>query len=363
MRGVTIFLLSCVLAVPAAAQSTVHVVDQSALDPLEQADAGFVQAERARLQAHFDEVLAELHAADVSRLTEEQRARRSVHLARLAVYRDRGVFPRRYGGPREPVPEFRDVHGTRCAMGELLYLSGEAALVDEVATTANSATIAELSADPRLTRWLDDNGLTVAEAGRVQPAYVQAPAGCLCSPGFTSEGAEGLWLGRAMGDGTASTGGFAGYDVSVELTERVGGIDERLAGQVVVATARYAETDGDTVLVRFDSALVSAYPVNEADETVACSVEVSASWGQWTTCRADRRISLDAAVAAMLVQPGACYASLEAEDERLTKACSHSSCQAESSYDLGAFTLGLSALGLLVMRRRRPVLRSSGCAR
>ncbi|MBK6577216.1 MAG: hypothetical protein IPG17_13640 [Sandaracinaceae bacterium] len=177
MEGTIIFLLTMLLAASASAQSA------------------FLESERARLRAHFDEVIAELEAADISALSVEQRARRAEHLLRLAEYRDRGVFPQRYGGPPGRVPEFRDVHGTRCAMGELIYLSGETRLVDDVATMANSATIAELSADPRLTRWLTENGLTVEEAGRVQPSYNTAPAGCFCSAN-----SESVW--SAVADDT-----------------------------------------------------------------------------------------------------------------------------------------------------------------
>ena len=163
MRGFIVLWLSVLAVAPASAQSA------------------FVDSERVRLRAHFDEVLAELEAAETSALSGEQRARRAVHLTRLAEYRDRGVFPLRFGGPSGRVPEFRDVHGTRCAMGELIHRSGETQLVDDVATTANSATIAELSAEPRLVRWLDQNGLSLEEAGRVQPGYGPRRAtDCLC---------------------------------------------------------------------------------------------------------------------------------------------------------------------------------------
>ena len=189
-----VIVMSCVLALPASAQSgSTHTEPAPALAGACVGDAGFVEGERARLTAHFNEVLAELEGADTSLLTTAQRARRAQHIARLAAYRDRGVFPRRYAGPAGQVPEFRDVHGTRCAMGELLYASGETELVDHVAATANSATIADLSADPRLTRWLEDNGLTVAEAGRVQPSYRTPPSTCLCEPNYAFEPPEALW--------------------------------------------------------------------------------------------------------------------------------------------------------------------------
>src|SRR6185503_9137835 len=40
-----------------------------------------------------------------------------------------------------------------------------------VARTRNNAFIAELADDAELRRWLDSAGLSVAEAGRIQPSY------------------------------------------------------------------------------------------------------------------------------------------------------------------------------------------------
>src|SRR5258705_452973 len=55
--------------------------------------------EVGRVRAHFDSVLSELGARDVSALTDAQRARRAELVTALRVYRDRGVFPNNYDFP------------------------------------------------------------------------------------------------------------------------------------------------------------------------------------------------------------------------------------------------------------------------
>ena len=355
MRGAIITFLSCVLAVPAAAQSMptngVLAVGDCAQASLR--DAEFAAGERARLRAHFDEVLAELEGADTSTLTSVQRQRRAQHLQILAAYRDRGVFPRRYAGPLGRVPEFRDVHGTRCAMGELLYLSGEAELVNDVAATANGATIAELSTDARLTSWLSDNGLTVAEAGRVQPGYTHAPARCLCNPDYTSVASDSLWRAVAAEAGVEGVPG--GFDVSVELVERVGGTDERTVGQLTSSMARYPVADGDPLLVRFSPYSSDAYPIDDDSDTVSCSTQSRATGGQWLTCRADSPVALNPAIEALRLPPTECEAALVAEDARLGERCSDGGCQAQSldARSLSAGAIGALLFGLLLARRPR----------
>jgi MYXO-CTERM domain-containing protein len=332
MRGTIIFLLSMLLATPAAAQSA------------------FLDSERARLRAHFDDVLAELEAADTSALSAEQRARRAEHLVRLAEYRDRGVFPQRYSGPAGRVPEFRDVHGTRCAMGELIYLSGETQLVDDVARTANSATIAELSADPRLTRWLTENGLTVEEAGRVQPSYNTAPAGCFCSAN-----SESVWSAVATEAATQPTNVEPFHVVEVELLELLGGTDARTQSELATVRVRFAAPQGQSLLVGFSGSDGMAFPTDDGDATVACSTESSAigEYANWTTCRADSKVGLDVAVAAMLLPRDDCYAAFSAEDASLAR-CGDGACSIGiPGSDPRPWLAVLGAVAVVLRRRRR----------
>lgn len=126
--------------------------------------------ERARLQAHFHEVLLELRRRDVTHLGAPQRAARGRLIEELARYAREGRFPRNYVS-REPLPIFIDPHGTRCAMARLIESTGHAALAARVATHRNFALIRELAGDAALQAWLDEFGLTAAEAGRIQPEY------------------------------------------------------------------------------------------------------------------------------------------------------------------------------------------------
>lgn len=134
-------------------------------------EAGALRSEVVGLRAHFDSVLAELTARDISHLAPRQQAARSEVIRVLARYRDADRFPHNHDFPGERVPYFRDAHRTLCAMAYLVAATGRRDIVDAVAERRNNAYIRELSADPRLGAWLDSVGLTVAEAARIQPTY------------------------------------------------------------------------------------------------------------------------------------------------------------------------------------------------
>ena len=128
----------------------------------------------ARLRAHFAAVDAELRAADISHLSPAQREARSAALERLRAYAARGVFPHNHLRA-ELTPVFVDEHDTRCAMAHLIEEADGAELMAAIAQTRNLAYVPELADDatlrPELVAWLDRNGLTAAEAARIQPAY------------------------------------------------------------------------------------------------------------------------------------------------------------------------------------------------
>jgi hypothetical protein len=134
-------------------------------------DDGLRRREVSRLRAHFDSVLTELSARDVSDLRSAQRGARATLVRALAAYRDTGVFPHNHDFPGARVPYFRDEHGTLCAMAYLVAATGRGDIVDAIAARRNNAYIPELAADARLEAWLDSVGLTVAEAARIQPEY------------------------------------------------------------------------------------------------------------------------------------------------------------------------------------------------
>lgn len=129
-------------------------------------------AEIGRIRAHFDSVLVELGARDISALTREQRDGRSRLIETLAAYRDRGAFPRNYDFAA-PTPYFVDRKtGVLCAVAHLMASTGRRDIVDRVAAADNNVWVPQLAGDTAFQRWLDLNGLTVAEAARIQVPYI-----------------------------------------------------------------------------------------------------------------------------------------------------------------------------------------------
>ena len=130
-------------------------------------------AEVRRIQAHFDSVLSELRERNVDGLTESQRTKRSTLVGVLAAYRNRGVFPHNRHFPGEAIPYFIDrPTGTLCAVAHLLESTGRRDIVDAVAAMDNNVWVAELSGNREFEGWLDQHGLTLAEAARIQVPYV-----------------------------------------------------------------------------------------------------------------------------------------------------------------------------------------------
>jgi hypothetical protein len=130
--------------------------------------------ETARIRAHFDSVLTELAQRDVRALSAEQTARRASLTRELAAYSERGVFPHNYDFPGQAVPYFVDRKtGTRCAVANLLAHAGRTDIVERVSRANNNVWVAELQGDTAFAAWLDANGLTLAEAARIQLPYTQ----------------------------------------------------------------------------------------------------------------------------------------------------------------------------------------------
>ncbi len=134
------------------------------------------QAERSRIHAHFDSVLTELDARDLSSLSVEERAARAALVRTLTGYNVRGVFPHNYDFAEAATPYFVDRKtGTLCAVAFLLESTGHRALVDRVARTNNNVWVSALAGDSEFTAWLSDHGLSLAEAARIQVPYVMTP--------------------------------------------------------------------------------------------------------------------------------------------------------------------------------------------
>ena len=192
-------------------------------------------AEVRRIRAHFDSVLAELPARDVSRLTAEQRARRVALLDTLRAYRDRGEFPHNYDFPGQAVPYFVDREtGTLCAVAHLMAASGRRDLVERVARANNNVWVPELAADSAFTGWLDASGLTLAEAARIQVPYViDDPAPTISSNRAYAAGsvvAGGAALGAAIWNARANVRGGSRIGNALGVTAGVAALGLGAAG-------------------------------------------------------------------------------------------------------------------------------------
>ena len=145
-------------------------------------ESGARAVEVRRIRAHFDSVLAELEARDVAALGASQRDNRRMLLATLSAYRDRGVFPHNYDFPGEAVPYFVDRGtGTLCAVAHLLASTGRRDIVDRVARADNNVWVGQLAGDTAFSTWLGANGLTLAEAARIQIPY-ERPTPVVATP-------------------------------------------------------------------------------------------------------------------------------------------------------------------------------------
>lgn len=150
-----------------------------------------------------------------------QRLNRRLLLGELQRYRQRGRFPRNHQFRRE-VPEFVDVHGTRCAVGHLLDVSGQGALVQHIASTDNNARVGQLARLPELRAWLAAVGLTVEEAGRIQPSYCFTESVvCFCDQSPMPNLALGTFVGNRAFSRQVRVDRIEGDDTNVEVGDVV----------------------------------------------------------------------------------------------------------------------------------------------
>jgi hypothetical protein len=163
-----------------------------------------------RLRRHFATVEAELLARDVSHLTPAQHAARARHVETLRAYARSGVFPKNTDHPGRATPYFIDRYGTRCAMAHLIEQSGGGDYVQRVSEKINNAYISEIARDSELAgpllAWLEENGLTLTEAGRIQPEYCfRDPPGPGC---VQPESPPGPSTGYKIGTGAVLVSGL-----------------------------------------------------------------------------------------------------------------------------------------------------------
>ncbi len=126
-------------------------------------------SDREYIQAHLTHVLAILHAAPVAHLTPEQRSSRAHLLALLDGYRLDGKFPMNYYR-RERIPVFIDEHGTHCAVGYLMLMTGEEEMAQRISKADNYAWVKDIR-DPGVAAWQQASGLSVEDLKLIQGAY------------------------------------------------------------------------------------------------------------------------------------------------------------------------------------------------
>ncbi len=216
--------------------------------------------EVVRIQAHFDSVLIELAARDVSTLSASQRSARTSLMQTLERYRDRAVFPHNYDFSA-PTPYFIDRKtGTLCAVAHLLESSGRRDIVNRVARTNNNVWVADLAGDTALVSWLDEHGLTLAEAARIQipymsPAEQQRQTTFMIAAPVSLAVATGTGVWNAMGNsrGQRRVGNLLGVTSGVIAAA----LSSTVMMQPDVNTALYA-TAGAGVALGTTTAVLSA---------------------------------------------------------------------------------------------------------
>lgn len=306
----------------------------------------FAILEQARVRRHFRTVVAQLRAAEISHLTDEQRVPRRELLDEVERYGLRGLFPKNRHSPDALAPTFIDEEGTRCAVAHLLERTGEAALAAEVARTRNYALVPELARDARLAAWMARAGFSVAETAQIQPTYCGGTKAdnCVC------EHADGV------------TGVYEGSVVSWDpVTSRT----------TFVVDAVHGDVGGVSVGTQLD--FVAGVPVGNvflvavnatAPDMVLHAMRVQPDGAVEVSCSLQHTVAAPAlhvqdAVTAILAGAGrpyeerreACNEALERVDSTWTLGnCEEPGCSAAGS---GASPLIVGAALLMAMSRRR----------
>lgn len=126
-----------------------------------------------RIREHLRRVESDLRETDHESLSPVQRRNREQNLNRLAAYRNRDEYPtNRTETDRKPL--FVGADGVPCAMAALLLADGREDLVSDVMGDEPTVRIETLPDDHPVIEWVEANGLTKAEAARIQPTYPES---------------------------------------------------------------------------------------------------------------------------------------------------------------------------------------------
>ncbi|HTF05602.1 MAG TPA: hypothetical protein VK826_16360 [Bacteroidia bacterium] len=143
-------------------------------------EARTFHSDREYIQAHLTGVETILNAASTDHLTPEQVASRRHMITLLHGYRMAGNFPLNYYRA-ERIPVFIDEHGTHCAVGYLMMMTGQEEMAQRISRTDNYVWVKDIR-DPALTAWQQSSGLSVEELKLIQGAYDSYPMDALYRP-------------------------------------------------------------------------------------------------------------------------------------------------------------------------------------
>ena len=123
-----------------------------------------------RIQRHLDLVIAYLRSNSPTHLTSKQLDNRLSLLAGLQAYADQKVFPMNtYHSTRQPY--FVDDLGTHCAVGQMMALSGNQALVAAIQKEYNYDYLEDIQTEG-VEAWAQEFGFTMEELKWIQPSYL-----------------------------------------------------------------------------------------------------------------------------------------------------------------------------------------------
>ncbi len=222
-------------------------------------------AEITRLREHFVGAIEMLLQGDVSTLSPERLARRRAVIDALIRYAVQGVFPRNTYSEM-PTPAFVDRSGSPCAVAILCELTGDQVLIERIVSSQNLGRVVEFAKDASFVQWLDDNGLTLEEAARIQPAYCKlASQVCVCEP----YDLKVVAVGTLQGSKVTVTQAWPANSIAI------GAIVD------VQPYVTMPATDGDKVLIAGGALLQSpsfvvAYRMSSPDlvDTSTCNTEI-----------------------------------------------------------------------------------------
>jgi hypothetical protein len=122
-----------------------------------------------RIQLHLSLVIEHLKTNSPSYLNSDQISNRLTLLDKLQEYANNKVFPiNKYHSIRTPY--FVDHLGTNCAVGQMIYVSGNEELVAKISKEHNYDYIKDIRTEG-VVEWANEFGFTLDELKWIQPAY------------------------------------------------------------------------------------------------------------------------------------------------------------------------------------------------